>query len=103
MSKMSKACAIPRKVKEAVWERDGGCCILCGNPHASPNAHIVPRSRGGMGIEQNIVTLCPDCHRAFDQGTDRRKLYQQVSQYMAEIYPGWNPQNLIYRKWENAK
>lgn len=24
--------------------------------------------RGGMGVEENIVTLCDKCHYAFDEG-----------------------------------
>lgn len=96
---MSKACGIPRAVKDAVWKRDGGCCILCGSPDAAPNAHIVPRSRGGLGIEENIVTLCPVCHRELDQGLRRGAISQQVEQYMMDIYPGWQKQKLIYRKW----
>lgn len=99
MSKMSKACAIPRKVKEAVWERDGGCCILCGSPHASPNAHVVPRSRGGMGVERNIVTLCQECHTALDNGPDRKELYRQVVGYLKVIYPDWDAKELIYRRY----
>ena len=30
MHKMTKATSIPKSVKEAVYERDGGRCILCG-------------------------------------------------------------------------
>ena len=99
MSRMSSACSIPRKVKEAVWERDGGCCILCGSPHASPNAHVVPRSRGGMGVERNIVTLCQECHTALDNGQNRKELYNQVVEYLKEIYPDWDEKELIYRRY----
>lgn len=100
---MSKACGIPRAVKESVWARDGGCCILCGSPHASPNAHVVSRAHGGLGVERNIVTLCPECHQEFDQGSDRKKLYEQIEQYLKSIYPDWDKQNLIYRKWDYAE
>lgn len=31
-SKRSKATDIPKKVKERVYKRDGGKCIICGNP-----------------------------------------------------------------------
>ncbi len=75
MHKMTKATSIPKSVKEAVYERDGGRCILCGCNNGEPVAHVIRRSQGGRGIEQNIVTLCPSCH-----------------------YPGWTRENMIYRK-----
>ena len=59
MHKMTKATSIPKSVKEAVYERDGGRCILCGRNNGEPVAHVIRRSQGGKGIEQNIVTLCP--------------------------------------------
>jgi len=65
-SRRTKALEIPQKVKRAVWKRDGERCILCGSPHAAPEAHYVPRSAGGLGVEENIVTLCRSCHDAYD-------------------------------------
>ena len=35
---------ITPRVKEEVWERDGGRCILCGTSEAAPNAHYIARS-----------------------------------------------------------
>lgn len=45
MSKRSKACDIPQKVKDKVWARDDHKCILCDNPNAMPNAHYIRRSQ----------------------------------------------------------
>ena len=67
-SRRSKATDISHKVKNKVWERDNHCCILCGNPNAMPNAHYISRANGGLGIEQNIVTLCQNCHNKYDNG-----------------------------------
>ena len=67
-SKRAKACAIPNAVKERVWERDHHCCVYCKSIYASPEAHYIPRSRGGLGIEENVLTLCRLCHDAFDCG-----------------------------------
>ena len=57
-SRRSKATDIPQKVKQAVWERDGGRCVICGNTHnVMPNAHFISRANGGLGIEENVVHL----------------------------------------------
>ena len=98
MHKQTKATAIPTRVKEAVYERDGRCCILCGRNNGEPVAHVVRRSQGGMGIEQNIVTLCPSCHRAFDEGSRRTALYACIVGYLKTKYPDWKRENMIYKK-----
>lgn len=41
----TKTLDISKKVKDRVWERDGGRCVLCGNPQAMPNAHYIPAAR----------------------------------------------------------
>lgn len=98
MHKMTKATAIPKSVKDAVYARDGGRCILCGRNNGEPVAHVIRRSQGGMGIEQNIVTLCPSCHRAFDEGAQRAELYEHIVAYMIEKYPDWKREKVIYKK-----
>lgn len=99
-SKRSKACDIPQKVREAVWERDNYCCIVCGMPGA-PNAHYISRAHGGLGIEQNIVTLCPRCHFEYDNGKDPTKYKMVIKGYLQSHYDHWNEEELIYKKWRN--
>lgn len=105
-SKRAKACDISQAVKKKVFERDSGCCIICGNNYnVMPNAHYIPRSKGGLGIEQNIVTLCTEltenkCHRKFDFGTaeEREEIGEKIREYLMSIYPEWNEEDLIYKK-----
>lgn len=98
MRNETKKTAIPAKVKKAVWERDAGCCVWCGTAYASPCAHFIPRSQGGLGIEENVLTLCEPCHRAYDQGPNRASMKIYFRQYLKDKYPGWDEENLIYRK-----
>jgi 5-methylcytosine-specific restriction endonuclease McrA len=98
-SKQAKACDISKTVKNAVWERDGEQCIICGNSEAMPNAHYIPRSHGGLGIEQNIVTLCAECHRAYDQSISRPWYKNRIQEYLKSIYPDWQGSNLTYQKY----
>jgi 5-methylcytosine-specific restriction endonuclease McrA len=100
-SKRAKACDIPKKVKEAVWERDNHRCIICGNRSAVPNSHFIRRSQGGLGIEENIVTMCMRCHSMYDQYIDREAMESYTEQYLRNKYPGWDREKLIYKKWED--
>ena len=97
-SKRSKACDIPTRVKKAVWERDKQHCIYCGSVRAMSNAHFISRAKGGLGIEENIVTLCQNCHYNFDM-TDMREHYKEyIENYLKKKYPNWDKENLIYRR-----
>lgn len=96
-SRRTKALEIPRKVKEAVYERDNGCCLWCGK-QGQPNAHYIARSQGGLGIEENILTLCWGCHRKYDQTTARPKMRYFFKHYLKRKYPEWDEEKLIYKK-----
>lgn len=100
-SKRSRACEIRPKVKEAVRRRDAGRCIICRQP-GLPNAHYIPRSQGGLGVEQNIVTLCPSCHIAYDNGHKRREYKELIRNYLMSRYRNWNEKDLIYDKWKEV-
>ena len=83
-------------------------CILCGAP-GSPSCHVVRRSQGGMGVEQNLVTLCDACHKAFDEGTgicqlerlgfcSRKQIEDYIVHYIKGFYPDWTPESVTYCK-----
>lgn len=100
MHKRTKASQIPREVKERVYERDDGKCLICGKVVTVDNAcaHFVSRARMGLGCEENILTLCHDCHRLFD-GYHRKEYEPLIKRYMQAKYPGWSEDKLVYSKW----
>ncbi len=100
-SKRSKKCDIPPWVKREVWERDEHRCVICGSYRAMPNSHYIRRSQGGLGIAENIVTMCLRCHSMYDQGIDRKAMEIFVENYLKSKYPDWDREKLIYRKWED--
>ena len=99
-STRTKALSISPKVKKIVWERDHHRCIFCHSPYAFPEAHVVPRSKGGMGVEENIVTVCRNCHRAMDQSTDREKYLEEAKAYLKARYEAWSEEEVRYTKWK---
>jgi 5-methylcytosine-specific restriction endonuclease McrA len=96
-SQRTKALEIPLEVKEAVYERDGGACIWCAK-RGEPNAHYIPRSQGGLGIEENILTLCWPCHMLYDQSDNRAKMGEFFKDYLKSKYPEWDEEKLFYKK-----
>ena len=55
---------------------------------------------GGLGIEENIVTLCPECHYQEDFGQDTKLYEDYIENYLKGIYGAkWNKEKLIYKKY----
>lgn len=110
-SKRAKATDISPEVKQRVWIRDKKSCVVCGNTiNVMPNAHYIPRSKGGLGIERNIVTLCSNftpnkCHYRFDFGNkkERKEIKEKIKNYLMSKYDDWDESKLIYKKWSDYK
>ena len=111
MQKRTKALQFDACTRQIIKERDR-YCIFCriGYHMDSTNAlayqiqqimHIVPRSQGGLGVEQNGVLGCQHHHSMLDNGNDgcREEMMQYIEMYMKDKYPGWNRELLIYKKW----
>lgn len=109
MHNETKHTAITQQVKDTVYARDDGKCIVCGSP-GNPCCHVVRRSQGGRGdTERNIVTLCHDCHYAFDEGlfmgrlrplgfNTQQDVANHIVVYIKRQYPGWTPDSVTYHK-----
>lgn len=100
--KQTKEKEIPKKVKEAVWKRDKHKCIFCGKQVDVfyANAHFIPRSAGGLGIEENIFTACEDCHREQDNGKNTKEYDKKAKKHLMSIYgENWDKKELVYKKY----
>ena len=101
-SKRSKACAITPEVRRIVEERDTvdgvPSCIFCHFPGRG-EAHVIPRSHGGLGVPENIVTCCRTCHDRMDNSQARQIYLNRAKEYLQGIYPDWDETKLIYTKW----
>lgn len=88
---------ISKKVRERVYERDSveGApnCIICGRPYPHIH-HIVERSRGGKGIEENLVCLCYRCHSILHD-TEDPSMKEAIKAYMRKCYPDWDERGLV--------
>lgn len=96
MNRRTRALQIPPEVKAKVLERDKWC-VWCGR-QGQPNAHYISRAQSGLGVEENILTLCMECHRRYDQSTERAKMREFFKEYLQSKYPEWDETKLIYRK-----
>ncbi len=63
--------AIPAHIRRLVWRRDKGQCRQCGSRAFLQIDHIVPWSRNGKGIAENLQLLCGVHNRLKGSSVDR--------------------------------
>jgi 5-methylcytosine-specific restriction endonuclease McrA len=69
--------SVQRKIsRRALFARDGWQCVYCGtNGGRLTLDHVVPRSRGGDSVWENVVTSCAPCNlRKGDRLLDEVKM-----------------------------
>ncbi|MGD0273028.1 MAG: HNH endonuclease [Gaiellaceae bacterium] len=100
---------VPRAVKKkisrrALFARDGWRCGYCGSSTSKLTLdHIVPRSRGGESVWENVVSSCASCnHRKGSRLLTEAKMALRISPRppapvvfihlaAATIPPNWRP------------
>jgi 5-methylcytosine-specific restriction endonuclease McrA len=56
-----------RALHRQVLERDNWRCQLCGRMQTLQVHHLEFRSQSGSDVEQNLITLCAECHEQVHQ------------------------------------
>ena len=57
--------AISKRLRFAIFDRDGFTCKYCGSQSDTVTLHIdhiLPVSKGGTNSQENLVTSCADCN-----------------------------------------
>ena len=110
MNKRTKALQFSNQIKQKIAERDQ-YCIFCKfyyhmhskddfSYHIHDIMHIVNKSQGGLGIEENGVLGCRYHHHLLDNGNKglRAEMIEILESYLKNIYPGWDREKLVYKK-----
>ncbi len=72
--------AVQRRIsRRALFARDGWRCQYCGSTGRLTLDHVVPRSRGGDSVWENVVASCAPCNlRKGDRLPDEVSMHPQV-------------------------
>ena len=100
-SNQSLATDIKPKVREEVKQRDFNTCVYCGRKDWLQLCHVyVNRSHGGLGVRENLVTLCVECHHNLDFGKLEKSqpIRLRVESYLKRHYGEPDMSKLKYMK-----
>lgn len=112
MKKSTRAKEFSAKARQAIKERDKGNCIFCRKRYHTDETteagyylsimHYIPRSKGGLGIEQNGAIGCQYHHNLLDNGNKglRGEMLDIFREYLQEHYPEWKEEELVYKKYD---
>jgi 5-methylcytosine-specific restriction endonuclease McrA len=56
-----------RELHQQILRRDGWRCQLCGSMQNLEVHHIMFRSQNGDDSDENLITLCAECHARVHQ------------------------------------
>lgn len=115
-SKQAKEHQFDQKTQMKIWNRDRGC-IFCTMEYKRPVGvksymlevkdimHYIPKSAGGLGIEENGAVGCRYHHHMMDNGNQgaREEMLQMFADYLRGKYPNWDEVKKTYSKWEGLK
>ena len=110
--KYTKKLQFSSKTRKKIMERDNDTCIFCAMGYqthcSSPMLletfdimHFIPKSKLGLGIEQNGALGCRYHHHMLDNGNQgaRQDMLERFEAYLRNIYPDWEKEKLVYRKY----
>jgi 5-methylcytosine-specific restriction endonuclease McrA len=68
-------------VRHKIDKRDGKYCQECGDPNAPEMHHVMPRGRGGRGVETNGMRMCTPCHDLIHEDAELMKKWQGIYEW----------------------
>lgn len=111
-SKRSRACEFSTSARIKIHNRQRNGCLFCLMNYEMEKAepyelsiheimHVVPRSHGGLGIEQNGVLGCKYHHMMMDNGSSgkREEMLEICREYLKRCYPDYDFSRVIYTKY----
>ena len=116
MASYTKLLQFDKPTRERIFERDNYSCLFCKISYNTNNMnlsnlefnifdamHFIPKSKLGLGIEENGVCGCRVHHHLLDNGNKglRQEMLLIMEEYLKQCYPDCDKKNLVYKKWNN--
>lgn len=79
--KYTKVPPLPQGDKDRLIVKVGNKCEVCPQTYSLDVHHITPRSEGGSNKENNLIVVCPTCHRAAHSGGIPKSRLQYIARH----------------------
>lgn len=86
--------------------KEGKTCAICGFFRFIETCHIVPASRKGEYTRENILYLCPNHHRLFDERMLNAEEVGKLPQTAQTVYsknPSWRKRKITHKAEPSLK
>lgn len=81
---------IPKKIKDKVIRKASYRCSRCQSLPVEV-CHIIPRKDGGTDDIKNLIALCPNCHKMYDNGNiNREQIISLKNWWLKQVEPSLN-------------
>ena len=115
MAGYTKLLQFDKETIRKIQIRDDYTCLFCKLGYHmekyNPNSldfiihdimHYVPKSKMGLGIEENGVEGCRFHHSLLDNGNKglRKEMLGLMKEHLQSLYTNWNERDLKYSKWK---
>lgn len=113
MNKRTKALQFDKPTIKKIFNRDNGCLFcnlyyhmdkaLPGDLTIFDPMHIINKSQGGLGVEQNGVKGCRYHHHLLDNGNQglRDEMLEILKDYIKSLYSDWTEESVTYNKYKD--
>ena len=55
---------LSKRTISKILKRSNACCSICNwNESSCDTHHVIPKSKGGTNEQNNLIIVCPNCHR----------------------------------------
>lgn len=79
-----------RTVEKIIRRARLGCGICAWNEATCDIHHALPKVKGGSDAMNNLVCVCPNCHRKLHQFKERFQTMEQLSEItLDKTFPNW--------------
>lgn len=95
---------IPRELRDAVYRRSAGRCIVCGAV-AQQVHHVLAKARWPQFYleARNLVGVCPDCHAAHENASRRIRMSELAAEVAAFAREHAPHELLRYYTWPDSR
>jgi len=80
--------SIPKKLRQAVFEKYGRICFYCGSTENSQIDHIIPVTEKGENTLDNLRVVCRSCNISklnYNDISDKRKVIIHIRQACTDL------------------